>query len=462
MSRRKSKSRFTLDRRTLLRGLVGGAAVCIGLPPLEAMFNANGDAYADGTQLPRRFGIFFWGNGVLLPKWNPAKTGAGYALSEQLAGLAPVKDYVSVVSGMDIKTGNERGHHAGCVGMLSGAPMISQDPGNAPYASTFSAPSVDQIVANALVAKGVKKRFKSLEYGIAKNVTKGEGTTLRYLSHNGPDNANEPEYSPLEFFKRVFTNGFVLPGDPGQIIDPKLALRRSVLTGVSDEAKALQKRMSVSDQKRVDQHLEGIRALENQILLLEEQSPVVPHAECKVPSMPSNPSAYREISDAMNGVLAMALACDQTRVFTNLFSGSVGGASYDEIGVSGNHHSLTHDEPGTQPGVNKVTKFIVDQFSSMLQALKNVPEGDGNLLDNCVIYATSDTAEGRPHSIKDYPILVAGRGGGTLKHPGIHHRAPGQNTSKVLLTLLNAMDLGLTEFGKGGGRVTSEVGEIKA
>ena len=196
--------KLRVARRTLLRGIAYGGAIGIGLPVLDIMLDSHGKAYADGTPLPKRFGVFFWGNGVRLSHYMPASVG-DYALSEALQPLADVKDYVSVASGFDIKTGNERGHHAGCVGILSGAPMVSQDPMGAAFASTFSAPSIDQVVASAV---GQTTRFRSLEVGVAKNVTTGEGTTLRYLSHNGPDNPNPPEYSPLALYTRVFGMGF--------------------------------------------------------------------------------------------------------------------------------------------------------------------------------------------------------------------------------------------------------------
>ena len=85
----------------MLRGLCSGAAVSVGLPVLEAMLNTNGVALADGSPLPKRFGVFFWGNGMRRDKWNPSATGKDWALTEELAGLESVKDYVSCVSGME-------------------------------------------------------------------------------------------------------------------------------------------------------------------------------------------------------------------------------------------------------------------------------------------------------------------------------------------------------------------------
>jgi hypothetical protein len=446
-----------LDRRSVLRGLCSGAAVSVGLPVLEAMLDTNGVALADGSPLPKRFGVFFWGNGVRLNQFVPKTTG-DYALTEALMPLASVKDYVSVISGYNIKTGNERGHHAGCVGILSGAPMISQDPKGAPYASTFSAPSIDQVVAAAM---GKSTRFRSLELGVSKNVSTSEGTTLRYLSHNGPDNPNPPEYSPKALYARVFGMGFTA-GGMQVAVDPKLALRRSVLSAVKDDVTGLRARLGKNDQRRIDQHFESIRALENQISATETSAPAA--AACSAPGMPTDTGGDQNLTAtnlSMSKLLAMALACDQTRVFSVQFSGSVGGTSYPEIKVSGNHHALTHDEAGDQPKVRSITSFIMERFAALLDALKSVQEGEGNLLDRSVILASSDCAEGQPHSLDNYPILVAGGGGGALVHPGVHIKGTSGNASDVLLTLLQAMDVQVTTFGQKGGQTTRTVSGLR-
>ena len=450
-----------IRRRSVLRGIACGAGVSVGLPVLEAMLDSHGRALADGTALPKRFGVFFWGNGVRLASYVPSATGA-YVLSEALKPLEKVKDYVSVASGFNIKTGNERGHHAGCVGILSGAPMQPQDPNGAPYASTFSAPSIDQVVAAAI---GGSTRFRSLEVGVSKSVTTGEGTTLRYLSHNGPDNANPPEYSPAALYKRVFGTGFTgmsaMPNGAPQL-DPKLMLRRSVLSAVREDANALRTRLGKTDQQRLDQHLESIRGLEKQLTALDVAAP--PPLACVAPSAPSDTLGDKNLTAtnaAMAQLLALALACDQTRVFSVLFSGSVGGTTYPELKIGTNHHSLTHDEGGAQPQVQAITTFIMARFAALLEALQGVREGDGNLLDRVVILASSDCSEGQPHSINNYPILVAGGGGGALAHPGIHVNGQSGNASDVLLTLLQAMDIPLTEFGQKGGHTTNTIDALR-
>lgn len=452
--------KWRLSRRRMLRGMAGGALTAIALPTLEAMLNDHGTAYAqDMATLPKRFGVFFWGNGVRLPRFRPSGTGAGYELSEELAPLSGVKDYMSVVTGMNIKSGNERGHHAGAVGILSASPMIPQDPNGAPYASTFSAPSIDQVVAAQV---GAATRYRSLELGISRRIVSGEGTTLRYLSHNGPDNANPPEYSPRAVFNRLFGDGFTAPGGETSV-DPRLALRRSVLDAVRQDASALRMRVSSADRQRLDQHLESIRALENQIALIEE-SPPPPNA-CMAPADPGDiqNEQLTRVTDAMADLLALSLACDQTRVFSIMYSGGVALTVYNELGITTEHHGLSHDEPGDQPQMHRITTFIMEKLATVLERLRDTPEGDGNLLDRCAILASSDVAEGQPHSINDYPIIVAGRADGALVHPGIHYRSQsGENTSNVLLSLLQAMDLNVTEYGNGGGRTSTPLDAIKA
>src|SRR5687768_10439846 len=103
---------FKISRRTVLRGAVGGAGVSFALPPLEAMFNANGTALAQGAAMPKRLGIFFWGGGIKRDRWVPAATGAAWEPSLELAPLASVKSHINVVTGMSVKTGNQQGHHA--------------------------------------------------------------------------------------------------------------------------------------------------------------------------------------------------------------------------------------------------------------------------------------------------------------------------------------------------------------
>lgn len=458
--------RLKISRRTVLKGTAAGVAVGFGLPPLEAMFNSNGDALAQGQPIPVRMGIFFWGDGVKPDRWVPAVTGAGWTPSASLLPLmtAGVHDYVNVVSGMVEKASIERGHHSGTVGILSGGPLTVQPAGGAPFRSTFTLPSVDQVAANII---GTTSRFKSLEVGVSTRVNSVEGTTLQFLSHSGPDSPNPPEYDPAALYNRIFGAGFTPPGEEPAVVDATLGFRKSVLDSVLADLTSLRERVSATDKARIDKHADNVRTMENRLVA---NNAVSGSAAC---AQPTNPGSFMDQNGneqiaaktaAMSDLIAMALACDQTRVFSMMFTGSVAGTIFSEANVNGGHHQLTHDEPGDQPMVQATTVYTMEMFAVLLNALKAIPEGAGNLLDSCVILGTSDTSDGRFHNLLDYPILIAGKAGGFLKYPGIHYRSPtgDENTSNALLTVLRAAGTNLDTVGSQDGLSTTSCSAIEA
>ena len=438
-----------ITRRTMLRGLLGGAAVTIGLPPLELLMNRHGTAYAsDGTDgFPKRFGLFFWGNGVLPERWVPAAQGTEWALSDQLAPLAPFRAKVSVVSGTRVEIPNTEPHWATACGILTGGPLVKS--GND---TTFGGPTIDQIIAQAI---GADTRFQSLEVG----TRPGGG-----ISHNGPNSVNPAEESPIAAFERVFGGSFTLPGaEP--VVDPRLALDRSVLDAVMGDITALKASVGAADKVRLDQHFEGVRALEKRLAKLAEHPPEL--AACAYPTTPAadypdidGRPQLQERNRAMAEIVAMAVACDQTRVFSNLFTRPVNNNLF--AGATAGHHQLTHDEPGDQPEVHAITVQCMEALAAQLEALDRVNEGAGTLLDHCLVLGTTDVSLAKTHSPEDFPVVLAGSAGGALR-TGVHYRSPsGENASKVLLTVARAMGLDLAELGSEQGHVTDGIGEIEA
>ncbi len=435
-----------LSRRAVLKGMLGGAAVTVGLPALEIFLNAAGTAYAAGDGLPTRFGLFYWGNGMLPHRWVPRGEGREWALSDQLAPLAGVKDEVTVVSGMSVKVANAIPHHSGSAGLLTGAQSLGTNDDH-----TFALPSIDQLIAAEI---GKTTRFRSIEFGSVP----GAG-----LSYNGPNSMNPPEDNPFRLFERVFGAGFRAPGEQLEV-DPKIALRRSVLDAVIGDAGRLKGRLGATDKVRLDQHLEGVRALELQLARLQEDPPEL--AACARPGQP--PEIFEEIDGrpqlsainrAMCDTVAMALACDQVRVFSNYFSGPLTNVLFR--GANAGHHQLTHDEPGDQPQVHEIVVQIIEEYAYMVEALRRVPEGDSTLLDHCAVLGVSEISLGRNHSLDDMPILIAGSAGGILKK-GIHYRShAGENTSKVMLSLVRAMGIRRGEFGLEAGQATEGLSEIE-
>jgi len=433
-----------LNRRTVLRGLLGGSAVTIGLPVLECFLNSNGTAYAGGTSFPTRFGLFFWGNGTLPHRWIPEGTGEGdaWALSDQLMPLAPVKDLISVITGLEVRVVNEIPHYSGAAGFLSGHAPLGEEGDN-----TFAAPSVDQLIAAEI---GGQTLYRSLEFG----AYPGGG-----LSYTGPNSSNPPETSPHAMFERLFGTGFVVPGDE-PVLDPKLGLRRSVLDSVMEQTDSLRARVGATDAQRLDQHLSGIRDLELRLARMEENP-----ANLESCSMPVEPPAEElvETLSQRNRLLVdlavMAFACDQTRVWSDFLTHPVHNFVFP--GTDAGQHQLTHDELDPQPMVHDTVLQSMEEFRYMVEALNAVPEGEETLLDHCSILATSDVSLGRTHALDEFPIVTAGKGGGALK-TGIHYRSETrESASHVMLSLIRSMGIVAPSFGGEEARVTEGLGALE-
>jgi hypothetical protein len=403
--------------------------VTVGLPLLDIFLDGNGVALADGGALPRRFGLFWWGNGMLPDRWTPIGEGADWALSDQLLPLAPIKDKLTVVTGTEVRVPNIIPHTSGSCGFLAGQAPLGEEGDD-----TFSAPTIDQVIAAAI---GGETRFRSLQTAADPG---RDG-----VSWNGPYSENPPEISPHAFFERLFGEGFRAPGED-IAVDPKLALRRSVLDAVGERTRVLQSKLGSADRARLEQHLTSIRDIELRLARMASDPPNL--AACARPSAPLEQDYDSDIAlrhQALADLMVMALACDQTRVFTHTFSGAVNSWLYP--GTEKNHHSLTHDEAGEQPQVHQIVLQIMGQLQYLLSAMNAVPEGDGTLLDNSVVLASSEISLGKTHALDEFPILLAGGACGALK-TGIHYRSvTRENAGNVSLSLIRAMGINQATWG---------------
>jgi hypothetical protein len=439
--------RWAMDRRTFLRGLLGGAAVGVGLPTLEVMLNTHGTALADGAPLPTRFGVWFWGNGVRPERWVPARAGANWEPSEELEPLRALRPWVSVVSGCEIKTGTHP-HHSGMTGVMTGAALHQVGVTRDTIVSTFARQSVDQIAADRLAGQAA---LRSLEVGITRFRGTDEGTTFQHLSHNGPNNPNPAEYEPRALFERLF--GGPREGRPEET-------RASVLDAVRGQIRGLQQRVGRADRARLEQHFESVRALERRIA-------ASPNA-CAAPAAPGQ---YPDVegreqiaprNQIMSELIALALACDMTRVFSVLYSTAGSGVIVWQAGARNGLHQICHDEPNPQPTVHAATTFTMEQLAAFLGALRDTPEGAGSVLDHCSILCTTELSDGHTHSNQDFPILIAGKGGGRLRGD-MHYRSPGrEGTSRAVLTALRGAGLEEASFGVDAGRETQSLGALEA
>lgn len=420
--------RRELTRRSMLKGLLGGVVATVGLPAFECLMGVNGKAWADGSGFPVRFGLFYWGNGVLPHRWDPAGNGPQWEPSDELVSLVDmgVKEEVTVITGCNMLLPNINPHWSGCAGTLTGKPLLDTDD-----KTSFAGATYDQIIAQAI---GGETRFRSLEYGVEAEV----GQSFLAAGQRNPI-----EKSPHGLYERVFGVGFTEPGEEA-IIDPKVGLRRSVLDVVLDQANGLKADLGTSDALRLEQHMNSVRELELRLARMEEDPPEL--EACVVPGAPVGPFVDQdgqleiaETNQAMCDLIALTLACDQTRVFSHWLSDPVSNILWP--GLTAGYHQLTHEDPGEQAEVHLGAIETAREFGRLVRALRDVPEGDGTVLDQCAVLATSDSSRGLNHGSENIPMLLAGTAGGKLKR-GVHSANPtGVNIHKPILSVMRALGM---------------------
>jgi len=461
-------TKLSLPRRTLLRGL-GGAA--LGLPFLEVMQPRR--ATAQQGQFPKRYIVCFGGYSLITDvdstpsQTLPSQTGAGYDLKQGLAPLAGVQDYVTVVSGMDLNAliGDGFHWHANLL-LAGGRPAGERD-------DSLTYPTSDQIVADAI---GSETTFKFLAYRAQVSSYLAGNAVENSVNHgtiSGRMTANRiepviPNSSPKAAFDTLF-NAFA-PTDPAGQAAAQLRLdkRKSILDLVDRTLGGVHGKLSVSDQVRLSQHWDEIRALETRLSAIAPtqggscEKLADPGADPDVGGASDDPAAVdvnQGYSDedaragVLNRLLAMAMICDLTRVGTLMYTHFQSFMNAQAIvGRTINLHSVNHE--GTAEDIAVISAWHMKHFAELVTLLRDAPEGDGNVLDNSALVYLNEGGEGDnpdrtdgSHATKGLAGLIAGRAGG-LKS-GVHLLAPAgaNHPGNLLITAMNAVGVPTNTYG---------------
>jgi hypothetical protein len=447
MSYAKSK----LSRRSVLRGIVGASAVSVGLPFLECFLNSNGTALASGAALPVRFGTWFWGLGMDSEAFIPKKVGPDYDLPPEIESWKDIKQHVNLLTNYHVITDGKPNvcHFTGWVALRTGSVPITR--------GYYPGASIDVTIGDVI---GGASRFRSLD-------CTATGNDRDSYSFRSADAINAPVTSPIDLYQKLFGAEFQDPNSPNFTPNPNIILRRSVLSGVRDESASLEKHLGTADRARLDQYFTSIRELEER-LALQLQKPA-PAPSCKVPS-PINGKELNgldalvvaERHRLMADLMAMGVACNQTKVFNMVYS--ISGASTVRKGLEKTHHTITHEEfvddkLGYQPTNFWFLQRAFESYAYFIKAFASIPEGDGTLLDNCLIYAHSDQEFAKIHSITGVPMMTAGKAGGRMK-TGIHVDGKGEPGTRLGYTLLQVMGVNGGEWGTGSMKTSRAISEI--
>ena len=458
-----------ISRRTLLRG--AGAAVA--LPWLEAMAPAR--ALAAGTvRPPVRLGFFYVPNGVHMPNWRPKETGSKFTFPPILKSLEPHRKHVIVLSDLkaDHCDGIKAAHEPAGGGYLVGYKCKHSE------VPEVGGISVDQLAAKKI---GARTPADSLALGIDPGFRGDHGYSGTYMSRISWRTRTAPadlELNPKQLFDRLFRGRTVRRPDwtaGGEAQDAKPSplagtVKGSVLDLVRDDARKLQKQLGVSDQRKLEEYLDGIRDVERRIERaggdgrshhkealadeLKAQDKKSPLPKLVIPDGRSIPDTFAEHVNLILDILVLAFQTDTTRIASFIFSNEKSGRSYREIGVRSSHHSISHHK-GKKENHDKLTKINthhMELFARMLRRMSDVKEGGSTLLDNVAILYGCGLSDGNKHNNDNLPTLLVGGGGGTLR--GGRHVAYGKAPiCNLYLEMLDRAGIKLDRFGDSTGRL---------
>ena len=428
--------RAPLSRRTLLRGMGG---VAIALPFLEAMTprRARGAAPA---MAPRRMLNVFTENGVVEPNWWPSGTEKMWTMPVSLAPLMPFQQNLIVLQGLDhVASGSNGGggHQRGKTAAFTGQGNTN---GRAPGLS------IDQAVAHQI---GTSTRFRSIEASVYLKGSLRDGVFF-----SGPNQIVVPEDNPPTLFARLFSDPLPsqMATDPAMAAAfAKLRMRRqSILDRTLDEYKRVSGIVGGGDKTRLDAHVTALRSLEQSLGLIDGGTAVA-SMSCKKPPAP-NPTDFATTGKAQMDLLAMALACDLTRVASLQWRSDM--ISFTWVGVNTEHHGLSHQQgsPGPDAQLTKIVTWNTQQFAYLLAQLKSYQDlGGRTLLDNTLVYWANELATGK-HRLTSVPIVLATgdftTAGGAKIPTGRYLKYPAGTMDNGMLTRLGqAFGLPITNFG---------------
>jgi hypothetical protein len=444
----------SLSRRRVLRGMLGGTAVTVGLPFLEAFLDNNGTAQAaTGAPLPVCFGTWFYGCGLNPGRWEPRTVGRGYQFGIELEPLTPFRDKLNIYSRMSaLLDGRPPAAHTVAIAVLmqGTAPPTLEHPMN-------PGPSFDTVIADAV---GTHTRFRSLEVACT-------GNPKSSLTKRSGDARNPAEVSPATLYQRIFGPDFRDPNAAEFTPDPAVMARRSVLSGVAEQAGQLRRQLGAADRAHLDQYFTSLRELEQQLdLQLQKPAPLAACSRSEAPPVTPVGSEVQEVTlnhRLFVRILAHALACDQTRVFNLVLTDGLSQLRF--AGEANTHHLFTHEDPidaklGFQPNVAKFFPVILGMFGTLLTEFGNFREGDRTLLDRMLVLNYTDSGYAKNHTTDNIPLITAGSAGGRMR-TGIHYAAPQADpVTRLSLTVQKVMGVPISSYGTESNQTSKIIDEV--
>ncbi len=439
-------TRKHLPRRTILRG----AGAALALPLLDAMVPAFSPARLTAAAPIKRFGAVYVGMGFNMPIWAQANPNGPLDINPILQPIEAFKDRVLLVSGCDSKEGDgiDGGQHPRMqTSWLTGSRAFRTEGVNI-HAGT----SLDQVVAR----KWEKEtQLASLELAIESTDLLGTcslGYSCAYnntIAWRTPTTPLPMENNPRNVFERLF--GASDSTEPSVRL-AEIRTDKSVLDSVTAKVSKVKTTLGTGDQRKLSEYLDAVRDVERRVQKAEEQVA----RELPVVDRPVGiPGTFEEHVRLMFDLQALAFQTDLTRVFTFLMVREASVRSYPEIGVPDSHHPLSHHQnnPEKLARQAKLNTFQMKMLAYFVETLQKTQEGDGNLLDNSVLFYGSGMSDSNLHLHKNLPITVVH--GKNMGITGNRHVRAKEGTplANLQMTLLGKMGVDAERFGDSDGEL---------
>lgn len=435
----------SISRRTVLRGL----GVAVSLPWLDAMgpWTAWADNPSRAPAAPNRLAVLYVPNGANMAAWTPQQAGASFDLPATLQPLAPVQDYLLVLTGLTADKARPHGDGGGDHARAMGAFLTGAQPRKTDGANIRAGVSADQLAASRI---GDQTRLASLEIGCEHGAMAGNcdsGYSCVYSSTMSWRSATQPlpkEVNPKLVFERLFAAA------PDAQRAARAARRKSILDFVREDSHELTGHLGRNDVRKLEEYLAAIRDIE---LRIERSAQLPPSRPPDYPSPAGVPAGYEAHIRLMCDLVVLAFQADVTRICTFPLANEGSNRPYPFAGAPEGHHDLSHHggDAAKLAKLRQINAFHVTQLAYLLQKLKSIPEGEGTLLDHAMVAYGSGNSDGNAHNHDNLPILVAGKGCGTLT-TGRHLRYPQETPlNNLWVALLNRLEIDVAQLGDSTG-----------
>lgn len=402
-------SRKHLSRRAVLKG----AGATIALPLLDAMIPARTALAQTAAASSPRLGFVYFPHGALQEEWTPTRTGHDFDFPFILKPLEPLREHVTVVSGLRNKGGESSSPH-GIIEetWLSCVSPRSRNP------KTGVGVTVDQIAARHL---GKDTSLPSLELC-------GEAGGM--ISFRTPGQPLPMESNPRKVFFGMFGQG-----DTKQERQAILNTRSSLLDYVRESTASLNRKLDAGDRARVNDYLDSVREIELRVQKLEENAKTL----VDLPGAPLGPpDDFEELLDIQFAMLALAWQTNRTKVATLKMVEEASMRTYPNLGVHEAFHPTSHwgGFPERVANLRLIQNYHTAIFAKFAKRLSEMRDGDGSVLDHSIILFGSNMANSDAHNNDPLPQALIGRGGGVKGGQHLHYP---QDTphANILVTMLH-------------------------